>query len=541
MGQTEWRVATINNALCYGLSVLRQDTGKGKGTPVGLIRAPYPAFRLKERKLFDAADTTEPTIQVPDFIVDDQSYVSIYETKTQFQSSLSKSSINEVDISGSIGLPAFGGVLGFGGGVKHSREEQTKTDESRELSQMNISYNFPRVTLRLDEYSLEVTQQCQQALKEAVEENKADRFLEQFGEYFSTQVQLGGRLLASEEFDSSITTSASDVKNALKVQASLSFKKPSSAGVSAGFDWGSGDGTQNHTTNSHTDSTLQWQANGGDTLLANSPPDWCPTVAPFQNWRIINRAGNRHILNLIAKFKDPKDITEKVKKLMTEETTDPTLPNQQKPLLPPRQGRMFYLRRSPQGDWKYNKYLLAYQKEATEWKKDDISALSKTSKDLPEESGTAIIRKSLDDCNKYGCYLEFQAPDGNGMTKIMYGQPYKLRNPSTGLYFCLKTAPGKEDADSLLVAKDEDPSSQSAPLESNYWFVRGSDGTDRGEVKQDDTVTIRWGKESGNSSSILTLFHETNYSGLVKGSRSLGKDDELKLTMMFKDVWEKTA
>lgn len=39
------------------------------------------------------------------------------------------------------GLPAFGGVLGFVGGVKHSREEQTTTDESRELSQMNISYN----------------------------------------------------------------------------------------------------------------------------------------------------------------------------------------------------------------------------------------------------------------------------------------------------------------------------------------------------------------------------------------------------------------
>lgn len=123
----------------------------------------------------------------------------------------------------------------------------------------------------------------------------------------------------------------------------------------------------------------------------------------------------------------------------------------------------------------------------------------------------------------------------------MYGQPYKLRNPSTGLYFCLKTIPCKENADSLLVASAEHPSSQSALSESDYWFVRGSDGTGIGEVKQDHTVTIRWGKESGNNSSILTLFHETNYSGLVKGSRSLGKDDELKLTMMFKDVWEKTS
>lgn len=42
LGEKDWRLVTINNALCYGLSVLHQEIGNGKTTPVGLIRAPYP-------------------------------------------------------------------------------------------------------------------------------------------------------------------------------------------------------------------------------------------------------------------------------------------------------------------------------------------------------------------------------------------------------------------------------------------------------------------------------------------------------------------
>ena len=88
------------------------------------------------------------------------------------------------------------------------------------------------------------------------------------GEVFSTRVQLGGRLFASEDVESG---SQSDVKNtakAMKIAASASFSgwgaevKASAAheGKSAKSD---------STSSSASSMALTWQATGGDTLLCN--------------------------------------------------------------------------------------------------------------------------------------------------------------------------------------------------------------------------------------------------------------------------------
>ncbi|KAB8255634.1 hypothetical protein BDV32DRAFT_154047 [Aspergillus pseudonomiae] len=530
LDQASWKTVTINNSLCYGLCVVRQDNGHGKSTPVGLIRAPYPAFRVKERRVYDEEDENEPSVRIPDYFVDDQSYVSIYETKTQFQSSLSKSAIDEVDIS--IGLPAFGGVLGFSGGLKTSNTDQTTTDESGESSQMNISYNFPRVTVRLDEYSLEITKRCEEELAKAAQANTADHFIKLFGEYFSTQVQLGGRLFASEEFDSHTASGAKDTKFSMKVQAAASFKTPMGAGGSTSAGYGRTRNEAENDSNSNLTSTLQWQANGGNTLLCNSPPDWCHTVAAYQNWRIIKRSGNRHILNLLAQFEEPTGIHENIKNLMKDKTVqDPKIPLQTQPILQSRQGRMFYLRKTSKGDYAWYKYLTAFQK--ADWSQDDIQKLKKTSGTIPAKGATAGLHEGVDECSKYGIYLECKTPEGHGVTKIMYGQPYTLRNPSTGL--CLYLQGDTE------VKGDRFPVAMPTPEGTlpGYWFIRGVDGTDYGEVKQDTPVTIRYGGDTNRS--MLTVFHETKYNGLLKVIQNVAEDDEATFTMMYKDVYEGKA
>lgn len=88
------------------------------------------------------------------------------------------------------------------------------------------------------------------------------------GECFSTHVQLGGRLFASEEFDSSSKTEASDTKKAMKFQAAASFRSNAVvAGVSGGR--GESDGEKKNSSAGRHESTLTWEANGGDTLLSN--------------------------------------------------------------------------------------------------------------------------------------------------------------------------------------------------------------------------------------------------------------------------------
>lgn len=116
----------------------------------------------------------------------------------------------------------------------------------------------------------------------------------------------------------------------------------------------------------------------------------------------------------------------------------------------------------------------------------------------------------------------------------MYDQPYVLKNPSTELYFAMKA---EGTSDNILVATPQVPA-------DGYWLLRGRDGTDTGPVAQDAQVTLRWckDKEDGHrddaNSLILNIFHESHWSGLLKGSKRSGKVEELNLTMMYKDVYE---
>lgn len=58
-------------------------------------------------------------------------------------------------------------------------------------------------------------------------------------------------------------------------------------------------------------------------------------------------------------------------------------------------------------------------------------------------------------------------------------------------------------------------------------------------MKQEDDVIIRWGSiDEKKNPRILSMFHESDWSGLLKGSKEMGKHDEVTLTMMYKNVWE---
>lgn len=126
--------------------------------------------------------------------------------------------------------------------------------------------NFPRVTVFLDDRSLELTPKCADALREI--NNKADlyKFYDNFGEFFSSRVQLGGRLFATEDITASATVSSSVKAVAMKAAASASL---SGWGASASLSASHGQGStgMKADSSSSSSSNLTWQANGGDTLL----------------------------------------------------------------------------------------------------------------------------------------------------------------------------------------------------------------------------------------------------------------------------------
>ncbi|KAK7745272.1 hypothetical protein SLS53_002767 [Cytospora paraplurivora] len=191
-----------------------------------------------------------------------------------------------------------------------SSDSEAASQESSKKS-VTIAYNFPRVTVLLDGNSLELTMECQRDLAEIKDAESLTKFLDDYGEFFSARVQLGGRLFATEEVEESSSSSnkTEETKKAMKAAASASFGS-FSASVSASHDENATAASSKAASNAA--STLTWQARGGDTLLCNDPTAWCPTVGDFYYWRITKQERVSHVVDFIGTLPGFESVPENV-------------------------------------------------------------------------------------------------------------------------------------------------------------------------------------------------------------------------------------
>ncbi|KAK8127324.1 hypothetical protein PG984_008432 [Apiospora sp. TS-2023a] len=338
--ENEWAMLAQSNSLLYGFTIVRGSPEKdaehpkkdGKISIRGIERAKLPvlliwsnisyiAFRFKERKInaFElsndlANDAIELRLCIPDFIVDDRSYVSVFDTSNELQSTLAKASFSELDIKASTGSGVFGMEVGaFAGYGKTSRpgSPQVTMKASKEL---HVVHAFPRVNLNLDEHSLELTPQCADALKGVDDKASLTEFLRTFGEFFTTKVQLGGRLYASEETTPADAASLQEAKQSMRATASASFNSSRNSGPASARP-GSGSSGQEGESPKSLVRPLCWEASGGDPLLCSNPPAWCSTVASFHNWRTIKQEKVHHMIDILAKFPGREQLQSQIKDL----------------------------------------------------------------------------------------------------------------------------------------------------------------------------------------------------------------------------------
>lgn len=295
MTEQDWNRVIRNNSLMNGnvFSIVENKSREKKDKleyVTKVDKAPYPAFKLKPR-IFERYELdTKPDIDVkteyymPRYIVADDSYVDVFETADAISTSLASSSFSQTDIEGSIG----GGAGGFSGEVKAGFSKSTQEAISKaaavQTRTMNISYNFPRVVIYFDKWSIELTAQCSKEL-EAIESTRdLVEWHHKFGQFFARRVELGGRLFSSESSSNISGASASEKANRMKIAASASFSSPVvQASASASHQTESTD--KETQAQSRLNKSISWRAQGGNTLLANNPPAWCSTVGPYQNWR----------------------------------------------------------------------------------------------------------------------------------------------------------------------------------------------------------------------------------------------------------------
>ncbi|KAK6535943.1 hypothetical protein TWF281_000192 [Arthrobotrys megalospora] len=319
MSEKDWSIVLRNTNFLNGQRIVFSRNSNGTRSFQRIDRAPVSAFTLKPRHI-DSLDMADASIslkeqyRIPIFVTHDESYVNVYETASAVSSSMASSSFSQRDIELSAGGGLFGASLSVKGGFSDSESSALARSSSSSTKSMNITYNFPRAILHLDPRDLELTEDCKRDLKEVKDDVSLVRFHHNYGHFFAANVQLGGRLFASEQFSSTESGAATKTANAMKYSAAASFSYGSFS-ASASYSKEKNSTEESKTQSSQMSSQLSWEAQGGDTVLCNNPPAWCPTVKPFRNWRVINQKDVMPIGDFIGQFKGYEHIPDKFAKI----------------------------------------------------------------------------------------------------------------------------------------------------------------------------------------------------------------------------------
>ncbi|KAH6646669.1 hypothetical protein BKA67DRAFT_649933 [Truncatella angustata] len=464
--EQEWSVIADNNSLCYGISVIRRKEGNDT-VAVGVERARYPAFRLKKRSILSDQLTStsvkdvELFLRIPDYTVDDKSYVSIYETKSDLQSSLATSSFSQFDVSVAGSGSMFGCTMSASASYGGSSSNVSTSTSSTSSKRVTIAYNFPRVTLLLDEGSLELTKECEEALLAVVDKVSLTSFLENFGEFFSTRVQLGGRLFATEDVLSTGATASSEMARSMKASAAVAFSGWG-ASAAASASYGSSATASGASIAQNSTSSMTWQANGGDTLLCSSPTLWSPTVAYHWNWRITKQDQVTHMVDKIKRFSGYEGISAKISALKEEIEKEKTFGDLNQLYLNAEDGY-------PQGRF------LALCKDSEINLMDVASAYNKSSSKKIEmatvlgERGAAVLgpRTPIRDMASLG-YEVCSVTDSSRASQVCYDTKYYLRSRSGGQYLDFndntKIMYAATSREAVVMFKDAAGASKTGPI-----------------------------------------------------------------------------
>ncbi|UZP45057.1 hypothetical protein NXS19_012869 [Fusarium pseudograminearum] len=258
MTEEQWNSVVETNSLLHGDTIFRE----AYDLPITVVeRAMYPAFRLKPRPIFDftedGADTsgdktgkkegnaTMEEYRIPRFIVTDDAYVEVSEHKISVMTAMAESSLSKNSSEVAIG----GGAFGWSGVLL----EVTKKNH------MIITYNFPRVTPSLDDDNLQLTQECINELATVKTREDAGRFKRKFGCFFSTKVQLGGRLHSTQESTAVTGSTTGEKSKRLKITADASFAGPA-AEITVKGGYGEDSTRQDKSSTSTYDSHMAWEA-----------------------------------------------------------------------------------------------------------------------------------------------------------------------------------------------------------------------------------------------------------------------------------------
>lgn len=212
----------------------------------------------------------------------------------------------------------MGNSVSVSAGFSWAKSKSKKTTDNQYSKTLLARYLYPRCDVFLSPKDLEPTPDFAAAVEEIRNTKSivALRKLHQdFGQLFCKNVTLGGRLSSTKTIQATSTQTEEMEKQEFKINFGYATKAdgtaigvPVQASVGAKLEHSSGYTESKNTTEKNTFEQIFFEANGGDTILANNPGKWAATVGSPENWRVVNREQLSSLFETLSSIPGYKEV-----------------------------------------------------------------------------------------------------------------------------------------------------------------------------------------------------------------------------------------
>ncbi|GKZ91731.1 hypothetical protein AnigIFM59636_004386 [Aspergillus niger] len=434
MSEKHWSVVIRNNSLLNAHQVVEVDDKVGKiversmHTAFILRPRPFLNYQISDSAASDSIAKQKQMLRIPRFRIEDDSYVEQFEKTKSVSRAIAQSSLSQTAAEMAVSGGAFGFKASASASYSENNSSSSASTSTEDTKVLTITYNFPRVVIDLDHHSLDLTEECKADLLSVDSAASIASFKDKYGRFFATRVQLGGRLLSSEDITETTSTAKSEQAKAMKAAAALSFSSPY-VQASAKMSSDKSSTSSSDTSNAASTKSMCWEAKGGDTLLCNDPPAWAATVGSFYSWRAVKQSKVLALEDAISTIPGFQYIKQKFADILKND--QPTLT---------RVSVGFQLSHGPDNKLLTVNPTLTDNDDTDTFENDVYSMASTTTMtaerydylhklNIIEQSSDAVglsAKSSSSDSQNF--YVDVETAEGNEVKQLKYNYPYRIYN-----------------------------------------------------------------------------------------------------------------
>ncbi|KAH7184519.1 uncharacterized protein B0J16DRAFT_241459, partial [Fusarium flagelliforme] len=232
---------------------------------------------------------------IPNFQINDDSQIEITAHEDNLTTALTHNDFSGQSTDGSVSAGAYGVSVGVSAGHGSNNDTTTGNQTGTKNKTLFARYLLPRCDIVLWPDELEPMPELARLI-EAIHQTKNIKMLQrlhaEYGNYFSQRVTLGGRLLSSKVLAANDSQGLDQQKQSFRTSVGTSVSGNVgiyNASVSASQEVTTGNAHTNENSSQTQNEACVFEAVGGNTILSTNPKAWCPTVADYKLWRVINR------------------------------------------------------------------------------------------------------------------------------------------------------------------------------------------------------------------------------------------------------------